>query len=73
PPIGRGYDDGLITAIAVCQMLDRNPRRSMADLSRALPLTYGTPTMSAHCADEVKYGVVERVVADFQAMRREAS
>ncbi|MDF2389487.1 phosphomannomutase/phosphoglucomutase, partial [Nostoc ellipsosporum NOK] len=27
PPIGRGYDDGLITAIAVCQMLDRNPDR----------------------------------------------
>ena len=25
PPIGRGYDDGLVTAIAVCEMLDRNP------------------------------------------------
>jgi phosphomannomutase/phosphoglucomutase len=25
PPIGRGYDDGLVTAIAVCRMLDRNP------------------------------------------------
>lgn len=71
PPIGRGYDDGLITAIAVCQMLDRSPQSSMADLYRALPLTYGTPTMSPHCADEVKYGVVDRVVADFQAMQRD--
>ncbi|MBZ9872631.1 phosphomannomutase/phosphoglucomutase [Mesorhizobium sp. BR1-1-9] len=70
PPIGRGYDDGLATAIAVCEMLDRNPKRSMADLYRTLPLTFGTPTMSAHCADEVKYGVVDRVVADFQAMQR---
>ncbi|OBQ71299.1 phosphomannomutase/phosphoglucomutase [Mesorhizobium erdmanii] len=70
PPIGRGYDDGLITAIAICQMLDRSPGNSMADLYRALPLTFGTPTMSPHCADDVKYGVVERVVADFQAMKR---
>ncbi|MEP9397148.1 phosphomannomutase/phosphoglucomutase [Mesorhizobium sp. KR2-14] len=68
-PIGRGYDDGIVTAIAVCEMLDRNPGRSMADLYRDLPLTYGTPTMSPHCPDEVKYGVVDRVVADFQAMK----
>jgi phosphomannomutase/phosphoglucomutase len=69
PPIGRGYDDGLITAIAVCQMLDRNPQNSMADLYRDLPLTYGSPTMSPHCADEVKYGVIDNVVARFTAMR----
>ena len=31
----------------------------MADLYRDLPLTFGTPTMSPHCDDEVKYGVVE--------------
>ena len=43
----------------------------MADLYRALPLTFGTPTMSPHCADDVKYGVVERVVTDFQAMQRD--
>ena len=69
PPIGRGYDDGLVTAIAVCQMLDRNPGKSMAELYAALPATYGTPTMSPHCDDEVKYGVVERVLADFRAMK----
>ncbi|RUY62357.1 phosphomannomutase/phosphoglucomutase, partial [Mesorhizobium sp. M7A.F.Ca.CA.001.13.1.1] len=73
PPVGRGYDDGLVTAIAICQMLDRSPGSSMADLYRALPLTFGTPTMSSHCADDVKYGVVERVVADFQAMKRDGT
>ncbi|KQZ12920.1 phosphoglucomutase [Mesorhizobium sp. Root554] len=73
PPIGRGYDDGLVTAIAVCQMLDRSPAKSMADLYRDLPLTYGTPTMSPHCADEVKYGVVDRVVAAFEAMKAEGA
>ncbi|RWM83699.1 MAG: phosphomannomutase/phosphoglucomutase [Mesorhizobium sp.] len=73
PPIGRGYDDGLITAIAICQMLDRSPTSSMADLYRALPLTFGTPTMSPHCADELKYAVVERVVSDFQAMKQDGT
>lgn len=67
PPIGRGYDDGLITAIAICEMLDRNPGRSMADLYRALPLTFGTPTMSPHCPDDVKYDVVSRVLRDLSA------
>ena len=67
-PIGRGYDDGLVTAIAVLDMLDRNPDKSMADLYRALPKTYGTPTMSPHCSDESKYGVVEKVKADIEAM-----
>ena len=58
-PFGRGYDDGLIFALAVCDMLDRNPGKSMADLKNALPKTWGSPTMSPHCADEMKYGVVD--------------
>jgi phosphomannomutase/phosphoglucomutase len=65
-PVGRGYDDGLISALAICDMLDRNPGKSMSDLKNALPKTWGSPTMSPHCADETKYGVVEQVVKHFQ-------
>lgn len=68
-PIGRGYDDGLVSAIAVLDMLDRNPDKSMADLRRALPKTWGSPTMAPKCADEIKYDVVERVVSRFQKMQ----
>ncbi|MDJ1157654.1 phosphomannomutase/phosphoglucomutase [Chelatococcus sp. SYSU_G07232] len=68
-PIGRGYDDGLVTALAVCDMLDRNPDKSMADLYRALPRTWGTPTMAPHCADEIKYEVVDRVVKRFESVK----
>ncbi|GJD52129.1 Phosphomannomutase/phosphoglucomutase [Methylobacterium crusticola] len=68
-PVGRGYDDGLLTAIAVLEMLDRNPGRSLSDLYAALPKTWGSPTMSPHCADEVKYGVVETVTARLRAMQ----
>ena len=65
-PLGRGYDDGLIFALSVCDMLDRNPGKSMADLKNALPKTWGSPTMSPHCADEIKYGIVDEVIAHFQ-------
>jgi phosphomannomutase/phosphoglucomutase len=68
PPLGKGYDDGLVAAIAVCDMLDRNPEKSLADLKNALPKTWGSPTMSPHCADEAKYGVVEKVTAQFKAL-----
>jgi len=65
PPLGRGYDDGLIAAIAVCDMLERNSGRSLAELSNALPKTWGSPTMSPHCSDETKYDIVEKVKAQF--------
>lgn len=42
----------------------------MAELYRGLPLTFGTPTMSAHCSDEAKYGVVDRVIADISGMKQ---
>ncbi|HEV7252506.1 MAG TPA: phosphomannomutase/phosphoglucomutase [Mesorhizobium sp.] len=71
PPLGLGYDDGLATAAAVCRTLDRNPDKSMADLARSLPVTWGTPTMSPHCEDEVKYGVVAEVLASLERMERE--
>jgi phosphomannomutase / phosphoglucomutase len=69
-PLGRGYDDGLIFALAVCDMLDRNPGKSMADLKNALPKTWSSPTMSPHCDDEKKYGIVDQVVRHFEAAKQ---
>jgi phosphomannomutase / phosphoglucomutase len=69
-PFGRGYDDGLISAIAICDMLDRNPEKTMSDLKNALPKTWSSPTMSPHCADETKYGVVADVVKHFQLEKK---
>src|ERR1700731_415474 len=66
-PFGRGYDDGLVSAIAICDMLDRNPEGKMSEQKNALPKTWQSPTMSPHCADETKYGVVEAVVKHFEA------
>ncbi|HZE47659.1 MAG TPA: phosphomannomutase/phosphoglucomutase, partial [Xanthobacteraceae bacterium] len=66
-PYGRGYDDGLVSALAICDMLDRNPGKKMSELKDALPKTWGSPTMSPHCADEAKYGIVDQVIKHFQA------
>jgi phosphomannomutase/phosphoglucomutase len=70
PPIGRGYDDGLVAALAICDMLDRNSGKRMSDLRNALPRTWGSPTMSPYCADETKYPVVEAIVRRFQAAQK---
>jgi phosphomannomutase/phosphoglucomutase len=70
PPVGRGYDDGFVAAFAICDMLDRNPGKKMSDLRKALPRTWGSPTMSPHCADEAKYAVVEKVVRRFEAAQK---
>ena len=68
-PVGRGYDDGILTAIHVIEMLDRNPQKSMAELYEELPKTWGSPTMSPHCDDEAKYGVAEKVKERLKAMQ----
>ena len=65
-PFGRGYDDGLVSALAICDMLDRNPGKKLSELKDALPKTWQSPTMSPHCADETKYGVVDQVVQHFK-------
>ena len=66
PPLGRGYDDGLVAALAVCDMLDRAEGKTLADLIRDLPKTWQSPTMSPHCDDEKKYGIVDRIVAQYK-------
>jgi phosphomannomutase/phosphoglucomutase len=73
PPLGHGYDDGLLTALAVCDLLDHNPEKSLADLRNALPQTWGSPTMSPHCADEAKYGVVDRITAQYKEAAAKAT
>jgi phosphomannomutase / phosphoglucomutase len=67
-PIGRGYDDGLVAAGAILSMLDRNPGTPLSRLKSALPDAWTSMTMSPHCDDELKYDVLEKVVAEYQAL-----
>lgn len=69
PPLGRGYDCGMRVAVEICKLMDRNPNAAMADLRRALPQTYATPTMSPYCADTLKYDVIARLVQKLVALQ----
>lgn len=70
-PIGRGYDDGIVAAAAILQMLDRNPGRKLSELRQALPVAHTSLTMSPHCPDEQKYEVLERIVAEYERLGAE--
>jgi len=61
-----------VAALAVCDMLDRNSGKSMADLKNDLPKTWQSPTMSPHCADEKKYGIVDKIVTQYQDAAKKA-
>ena len=64
--LGYGYDCGLTAAAAILSMLDRNPGLKLSDMRKALPVAFTSLTMSPHCGDEVKYGVVDDVVKEYQ-------
>ncbi len=44
PPLGHGYDDGIVAASMVLAMLDRNPGQKLSDLRKALPKSYTSLT-----------------------------
>jgi phosphomannomutase / phosphoglucomutase len=69
PPIGRGYDDGIVAGIAVLEMLDRAGGKKMSALVAELPKTWGTPTMAPYCADEKKYAVVDAVTKEYEDLK----
>jgi phosphomannomutase/phosphoglucomutase len=68
PPIGRGYDDGLLTAAVICRMLGRAAPRTMSALHRELRQTWSSPTLGIHCADEAKYRVVDELTRAIQRL-----
>jgi len=65
PPIGRGYDDGVVAGIAVLEMLDRAGGKRMSELVASLPKTWGSPTMAPYCPDDKKYAVVEALTQEY--------
>nr|WP_295106459.1 phosphomannomutase/phosphoglucomutase [uncultured Caulobacter sp.] len=64
--LGYGYDCGLTAAAAILAMLDRNRGMKLSDMRKALPVAFTSLTMSPKCGDEVKYGVVDEVVKEYQ-------
>jgi phosphomannomutase/phosphoglucomutase len=65
PPLGHGYDDGIVAGIQVLKMLDRAGGKKLSALYDGLPQSWGSPTMAPYCPDERKYAVVDALVKDY--------
>jgi phosphomannomutase/phosphoglucomutase len=68
PPTGHGYDDGIVSAIAVLEMLDRAGGKKMSALVQDLPKTWGSPTMAPFAPDDKKYGIVDAITKEFEGL-----
>lgn len=64
-PIGRGYDDAVLSAIQLLRMLSAM-NAPLSELVDALPKTWQSPTLGPYCADEVKYDVVENIRKQYE-------
>jgi phosphomannomutase/phosphoglucomutase len=67
-PLGRGYDDGILAAIAVLEMLDHAGKK-MSALVESLPKTWLSPTMSPFCPDDRKYAVVAAITQEYEGIK----
>tara|TARA_Y100000590_G_scaffold390613_1_gene466566 strand:- start:2808 stop:4262 length:1455 start_codon:yes stop_codon:yes gene_type:complete len=67
-PLGYGYDDGINSAIQVCNLLD-NQNKKMSEIFEELPKTYQSPTMGPFCKDEEKYKVVENLIKKVEEIK----
>ncbi len=65
PPFGRGYDDGLLSGIILCDMLAAQDK-PLSALRTDLPQTWTSPSMAPFCPDQTKYQAVERIHAHYQ-------
>ncbi len=66
PPLGRGYDDGILSGIVVCEMLCAGGGR-LSELYGSLPPTWLSPTMAPFCPDEKKYEAVAALRRELEA------
>ena len=71
-PLGYGYDDGINSAIQVCQLLN-NQNKNMSQIIKELPVTYQSPTMAPYCRDEEKYDVVKEMIDKILKLKNEGT
>ncbi|MBN1836151.1 MAG: phosphomannomutase/phosphoglucomutase [Spirochaetales bacterium] len=61
-----GYDDALYAAVQLLDFLAAQDR-PFSELLTTIPQYVTSPEIAAHCDDEVKYRVVDELVAEFKA------
>lgn len=69
PPVGNGYDDGVVSAIMACRMLE-SEGSPLSELRKRLTQAWQTPTMGLECAESEKYDIVSRVRDHYEDLAR---
>lgn len=70
PPLGHGYDDALLGAVLLCEMLCRS-ELPLADLHDGLEASFVSPTIGAECSDARKHDIAAALRDEYAAeMRR---
>jgi phosphomannomutase/phosphoglucomutase len=68
PPLGRGYDDACVAALAllwvVCSARKADPETVLSDMLADLPRSFASPNRQPFASDETKYEVVDRIAAE---------
>ena len=59
-PIGRGYDDGILSALEILKILDKNENQTISDLYNELTITFSSPTMSPKCPERVNTSLLKK-------------
>ncbi len=67
-PLGRGYDDAVLSSVHLLRMLVAS-NASLSALVDALPKTWQSPTLGPYCADDAKYAVVEDITKQYEKDR----
>ena len=60
-----GYDDAVYASLRVLEILS-NTDRTLSELLADVPTTHATPEIRVDCEDEVKFGVVSRVLDHYR-------
>ena len=60
-----GYDDGIYAACRLVEIVSRLHHTLSEELSD-LPPTFSTPEIRVDCPDDVKFGLVDKVKAEFK-------
>ncbi len=68
PPIGRGYDDGLVSALEILNLIDNEDGKKLSDFKKELGKTWASPTMSPYCSDKEKYDIVEKITDEYKTL-----
>ncbi len=61
-----GFDDAIYASLRLLEIVSAL-ERPLSSLLEDLPQTFSTPEIRVDCPDEVKFGVVERVLAHFRS------